>query len=160
MKRFAFRQETLLRIRRQVRRQVEMKLMRAQAEVVRAQQERNQLELELAGLVDAPTYAAKEASAEISQSRIWQWVHASQHLQMAIKAVGERIQTLTKTRDEVRAELNHATRQVEVLESLRTRAWQSYRRDVQRQDAKTLDDIAMRNWFQLQRLTAKEHADD
>jgi flagellar biosynthesis chaperone FliJ len=157
MKRFEFKQERLLRVRRQLRRQCEMQLVQIQAKLNAATMELNEIDRQLSACV---TGAAATRAKPSTDS--WQWIGQSQSLLRGREAVQGRIRVLQVERDAKAEELRQRMADTETLEGLRQRQWRVYREQVEAEKQQQLDEVAVGLWRRQQddpfRLDA--HQDD
>ena len=145
MKRFAFKQERLLRVRRQLRRQTEMQLMQVQARLNAAKAELGEIDQRLS---DCALGAAVRPGGQPYDS--WQWVLQSQSLLHGREAVLARIRVLQAECDAKAEELRARMVEAETLESLRLRQWRDYREQVETEKQQQLDEVAVGLWRRQQ----------
>ncbi|MCA9167694.1 MAG: hypothetical protein KDB23_08500 [Planctomycetales bacterium] len=151
MKRFQFRQESLLRIRRQLRRQAEMAVMQARAQLVAVQHQKSELLADLERL----NAAAWQNDTPLGTA-FWQWQQAAAFLNHSIQQVETQIETHTQLVAERTDVLRQRTQEVEALDALRVRQWRQHQEEVAANRQQLLDEVAMGQWFQMQRSVEEE----
>lgn len=142
MKRFVFRQDALLRIKRQLRHQAELRLARAQAQLTaaRTEQANRQRELE--------QHSGRAfALGAVTASKVWQTHRAVEYLTARILEMNHVIANhVTEVKQAVTA-LQQATRDVEALEALRQHYWKAYRQELLVERQNFMDEMALGQWF-------------
>ncbi len=144
MKRFHFRLERALAVKKQREKMAEMRQQQARARWEEARAECARIEKEL-------LRNAEESAARLRQAAAlgtWQ-AHYERASQLE-----ELLREARRIADEVEARLQEANRlriqaslAVEALLSLRAREWESYRRDAGRRRQNDLDELGMQRWL-------------
>lgn len=151
MKRFQFRQESLLRIRKQLGRQAEMRLIQARVRLGAAQQQKSELLKDL----DQLHAAAWNASTPYGLA-FWQWQKSAAYLNHSIKTIELQIDELAKVVAQCAEELRQRTMEIEALDALRVRQWRKHQDEMAISRQQVLDEVAMGQWFQTQHLSEEE----
>lgn len=140
MKRFQFQQESLLSLKRQLRRQAEIKLWQAQHQV-------NQVKAKLSSLSGELDQLSTIPLASQSERATWSWCLGARALQMEITRSQFLLAERTQACETVRAEFRRIDTEYEALNSLRINKWKEYRSDVAVERQLSLDESAMRKWL-------------
>ncbi len=144
MRRFHFRLERVLAVKKQREKLAEMRQQQARGQWEEARAECARIEEEL-------LHNAVESAARLRQAAAlgtWQ-AHYERAAQME-----EWLRAARRTADEAEARLQEANRlriqaslEVEALLSLRAREWENYRRDAGRRRQNDLDELGMQRWL-------------
>jgi flagellar export protein FliJ len=144
MKRFHFRLERVLSVKKQREKLAEMRQQQARAQWEEAKAECTRLEEEL-------LRNAVESAARLRQAAAlgtWQ-----AHYERAAM-LEQSLRVAQRRADEAEARLQEANRlriqaslEVEALLTLRTREWETYRRDAERRRQNDLDEVGMQRWL-------------
>lgn len=139
-KRFRFRLETLLRIRRLSEREAQRKVAAKQAEIARIDELSRQARREI--LLQGDELRKRQSGerldvADLSTRRSW-IAHLQRTILLHKHLRGQREDELKK----VVAELGRARTQAEVVQKLRERRWSEYRRQRDRREQSELDELA------------------
>ncbi len=140
MKRFQFQQEALLRLKRQLRRQAEIKLWQAQHKV-------NQVKARLSSLSNELDRLSTIQLAHQSERATWSWCLGARALQMDIAQTQQELMECNQSCESVRADFQKIDVEYEALNSLRINKWKEYRSDIAAERQMNLDESAMRKWL-------------
>jgi hypothetical protein len=155
MKRFEFKQERLLRIRQQLRRQSEMQLLQLQSRLAAAKAEQREIDRQLENCVLQAVERPNPSGAES-----WNWLGRSQSLQRMRALAEQSIQQLQNECTVKAAEVRERATEFETLEALKLRQWRSYRESVAAEKQQQLDEVAVGMWRRQQAESEVREASD
>jgi len=144
VRRFHFRLERVLSVKKQRERLAEIQQQQARARLEEAKAECRRIEDEL-------TRTAASAAAKLREAvslGTWQapYEHVA-HLSDLLTAAQARVSEAQKQLQEADRLRIQASLEVEALVGLRTREWQTYRRDAARQQQNNLDELGLQRWL-------------
>lgn len=145
MKRFHFRLERVLSLKKQRERLAEIRQQQARALWEAARAECVRIEEELARTAANTTEKLREAAA----LGTWQ-VHYEQTARLGelLTAAQKRLDEAEKLLQETNRLRIQATQEVEMLRDLRAKEWHNYRKETARQQQNKLDELGLQRWLE------------
>lgn len=141
MRRFQFRQESLLKVKQQMRRQAEIKLLQSQGRLDIARRNLAALYEELQAL------QPPRESAAANPATVWRWVSASQSVQHHFRRAQQEVLAAQRYKHRCAENLRALEADVESLQSLRDQQWTAYKKSNERRQEWNIDDVALRQWL-------------
>ena len=139
-RRFRFPLETLLKVRRLYEREAKRKVAAQSAEIARLDQVNEATRREIATQQDSLLCDQQQQSLNPRDlSRGWAWIA---YLRTTITQRQALRANMVEELERLRAEFREARRQTRVIEKLRERRWESYRRDQQRAEQAASEELA------------------
>ncbi len=147
MQRFHFEQDELLRLRRQFRQRAEMRLQKASAHC-------RALHGELQHAHDELQKASHQMESIVADP--WRWIQRTRWLQENIQMIRQGLRLAEQVRDDAQRQLREAENEVEILESLRSTAWDAHRSESLRRQQIESDETALRQWNRTRQESPSE----
>ena len=143
MKRFHFRLQRLLKLKRQLERQAELRQSQARASL-------DAVETEVTGLLDRLTESSRAIESRIGQPVPPDcWVARYQYsaqIGRALDSAETAARFAACKLDEANAARTRVAREAEALSHLRQRQWQAHERQATRTEQQYLDGLSLRRW--------------
>ncbi len=155
MKRFRFQQQSLLRLKTQLCRMAEMRVLRAQNCLQAAHQQRRRLETDLEQMAAVATgVTACDGDAG------WNWCRHVSQVQVQVQDAGQQIEEISLECQEKRAALREIRSELEALTALRDLRWREHLTDAAKEQQQELDQTAMSRWAKPQSSDDEGSTDD
>ena len=152
MRRFAFKLEQVLELRRYVEREWEIKLAQATSRIVEAQREISRW-----GSQRTSTAAIQTGAGQVDMETLRSREDYLTLIDQRVMELQNRMVTLEKERDSVREGYLEASRKRKALTKLKERREREYYKDALRDEGRTIDEIAGSQT--VRRLRESEEAD-
>jgi flagellar FliJ protein len=143
VKRFTFRLERILKLKKQRQRLAELAQLQAAAVLEQAQKEEAALQEQLAR--NAAVLAAQVGRPVDTAAWLTHYSHAGQ-LGKSLDQAEANIQAAAKKLQEAAARLTQISTEVEVLLSLRRQYWEEFLQETGREEQKALDELVIERW--------------
>ncbi len=144
MRRFHFRLERVLTVKKQRERLAEIRQQQARARLEEAKAECRRIEAELARTAASAAAKLREAVSLGTWQAPYEHVARLSDLLTAAQARVSEAQKQLQEADRLRIQ---AALEVEALVGLRTREWQNYRQEAARQQQNNLDELGLQRWL-------------
>ena len=157
VKKFNFRLQTLLELRRQEEDQKKRVVGSLLSEINQQQAQA----LELAGLIRAEGQKYKE---QLESGKVdLEWTgHYFRYVNQVQRAIALRVEKVAQVQQQLaaaRAELVQAARRTKILDKLRDKQWERYRHELNRLENQETDEVATREYIRGQRQSIQESAE-
>jgi flagellar export protein FliJ len=143
VRKFQFRLESLLKLRRQEEHVAELRQQQAHAQLRAAQRQVRLVKEELERTAQA---VAGRLAAPVGMSEWLGGYNRSRQLGQALQAAEQRVREAAARVDEANAARAKVHAEVEALRHLRAQEWLEYRRELARAEQELLDEVGMRRW--------------
>jgi flagellar FliJ protein len=139
-RRFEFRLQTLLRVRELREREAKRKVAAKSAEIARLDQLNAESQAEISGQLERLGAAQRSGVLDLTRlQRGHTWIA---HLRRTIAVRSQQKAGLLEQLRELQDALREARTQTRIIEKLRERRWEAYRRDRSRAEQAELDEVA------------------
>lgn len=135
---FRFSLEAVLRLRRSLERQQELRLLAANQQVARGQQGMEQIDGRRRALQAEQT---RDLGAGVTAAELRFGLQCEAELLRQRRELEPQLARLQQWRDQQREIFQQARRARQTLEKIREQQWQQYRQDASRREQRSLDDL-------------------